>query len=100
MKSYVITEPARDDMLGIWNYIAQDSFQVADRVIDELEADMEKIAAMPGLGHRRSDSPDPRYRFWTVYSYLIVYHPDSDPLEIVRVVHGQRDVPAVLQPDS
>ena len=40
--------------------------------------------------------PEP-VRFWSVYSYLIVYKPDSKPLKVIRVLHGARDVGAVLR---
>jgi antitoxin ParD1/3/4/toxin ParE1/3/4 len=57
---------------------------------------MRRLAEAPGLGHLRDDLTDEPLRFWAVYSYLIVYRPETDPLEIVRVLHGARDVRAVL----
>lgn len=57
---------------------------------------MERLAEAPGLGHFREDlAPEP-VRFWPVYSYLIVYLPDSDPLQVLRVLHGARDVAAIF----
>ena len=38
----------------------------------------------------------PGIRFWTVCLYLIVYRPDPRPIEMVRVLHGARDIAAVL----
>jgi hypothetical protein len=35
-------------------------------------------------------------RFWPVYSYLIVYRPDAEPLAVVRVLSGSRDVAEIL----
>jgi plasmid stabilization system protein ParE len=37
--------------------------------------------------------------FWPVWQYLIVYRADSNPLEIVRIVHGRRDVQGELEPE-
>ncbi len=48
------------------------------------------------MGHLRQDLADEPLRFWAVYSYLIIYREDSDPLEIVRVLHGARDVKSLL----
>lgn len=96
MKPYELTEPARSDLFDIWNHIAQDSLDTANRVMDDLERAMERLAEYPQLGHRRTDVHDLRYRFWTVYSYVIVYAPDTSPLQISRVIHGHRNVPAVL----
>ena len=92
-----ITPRARADLFDIWNYIAQESLSAADRVVAELEAAMQRLAEFPRLGHRRDDVPDLQYRFWPVYSYLIVYTPDKSPIHILRVIHGNRDVPAALK---
>ncbi len=48
------------------------------------------------MGHLREDLAEEPLRFWPVYSYLIIYRPDSRPLEIVRVLHGARDVRNLL----
>ena len=48
------------------------------------------------MGHLREDLAREPLRFWPVYSYLIIYRPDSRSLEIVRVLHGARDVKNLL----
>lgn len=60
---------------------------------------LERITRMPGIGHRREDLTEEELRFWPVFDYLIVYRPGSSPLEIVRVLHGRRDVSVVLEGD-
>jgi plasmid stabilization system protein ParE len=35
-------------------------------------------------------------RFWHVRGYLIIYRSEKHPIEIVRVLHGARDVQAIL----
>jgi len=47
---------------------------------------------MPHLGHVREDVTVTHLRFWSHYSYLIVYNPNSKPLEVVRILHGARDL--------
>lgn len=47
------------------------------------------------MGHHRSDITDLPLRFWRVGSCLIVYS-ESDPIEIVPVLHGRRNVTAEL----
>jgi plasmid stabilization system protein ParE len=39
-------------------------------------------------------------RFWTVYSYLIIYRAEARPLEIVRVLHASRDIQKLLSAAS
>jgi antitoxin ParD1/3/4/toxin ParE1/3/4 len=53
---------------------------------------MQKLAEFPGIGHLREDVTDEPIRFWCVYSYLIAYRPHTKPLEILRIVHGARDL--------
>ena len=47
---------------------------------------MRRLASFPRMGHLRADITDEPYRFWSVYL------PDTKPLEIVRVMHGARDL--------
>jgi plasmid stabilization system protein ParE len=56
------------------------------------------LAKRPGIGHRRRDlCTDTCVRFHTVRIwYLIVYEIDTEPLRIVRILHGARDVAGEL----
>lgn len=92
MRDFVLTPRAELDLVEIWDYIAQDNIDAADRVLDQLESAMQKLAKVPGMGHIREDLVDRRHRCWPVYSYLIVYRPDTTPLQIIRVVSGYRDI--------
>jgi plasmid stabilization system protein ParE len=56
----------------------------------------QRLADMPGLGHRRNDLTKRDLRFWSVYSYLVIYR-ESDPLLIVAVLHGKRNVKRLLK---
>jgi plasmid stabilization system protein ParE len=91
MREILIRPQARVDMLEIWHYLAPESLDAANRVTEKLDAAMRGLAEMPGKGHTRSDVRDKRYRFWTVYSYVIAYMYDDASLTVVRVVHGKRN---------
>ena len=39
-------------------------------------------------------------KFWSVFSYLIVHHPATSPIAIVRVFDGRRDVRAILDREA
>jgi antitoxin ParD1/3/4/toxin ParE1/3/4 len=96
---FILAAAARADLREISDHIRQDSPAAAKRVRDELRAAMRRLAEMPGLGHRREDlaAIDPALRFSSVYSYLIIYRTETDPLEIVRVLHGARDIRRILE---
>jgi antitoxin ParD1/3/4/toxin ParE1/3/4 len=91
---------AEADLTDVSDTIRRDSPRAARRVRSELRAAMRKLADMPGMGHLREDLAHEQLRFWSVYSYLIVYRPDTRPLQIVRVLHGARDVRALLEEEA
>ncbi len=93
---FLLTEAADEDLQEIKDYICRDSVRTARRVIRELKESMLGLAKMPGKGHVREDLTAEDIRFWTVYSYSIVYRPQTTPLEIVRVLSGRRDVKSLL----
>jgi plasmid stabilization system protein ParE len=51
----VLTPQARADLLEIWNYIAEDSPENADRILDRLYTSFTRLAKPPGMGHYRED---------------------------------------------
>jgi plasmid stabilization system protein ParE len=52
---------------------------------------------MPQMGHKREDLTDRPVRFWSVFSYLVVYDPVSSPLAVIAILHGARDVEELLK---
>jgi len=71
----------------------------AEGLVRALFDALDRIADLPGIGHRRGDLTDEDLRFWPVFDYLIAYREGSSPLEIVRVLHGHRDLARVLEGD-
>ena len=96
-RSFVLTPQARADLLEIWNYIAEDSPENADRILERLYAAFTRLAETPRIGHHREDLADARHRFWTVYSYVIAYRDQIRPLQIIAIVHGARQLEAFFQ---
>jgi antitoxin ParD1/3/4/toxin ParE1/3/4 len=96
MKSFVFTPLAARDLNEIWDYLASNSIQAANRVLDALEKALYGLAKNPNKGHWRDDLADRRHRFFLVYSYLIVYRPETKPLQVIRVLHASRDIQTLL----
>jgi antitoxin ParD1/3/4/toxin ParE1/3/4 len=48
----------------------------------------------------REDLTSEPLRFWAVGSYVVIYLEDSQPLQVLRVIHGARDVQAILEEAS
>jgi toxin ParE1/3/4 len=99
MSRFVLTPAASADLLEIVDFLREESPDAARRVLRKLRDSMGKLARTPGMGHLREDLADEPLKFWPVYSYLIIYRPDTRPLQIVRVLHGARDVRALLSGD-
>ena len=97
MRMARISDDAAGDMEAIWVYIATNDFNAADRVYDELQAEIRKRAEHPGMGHTRPDFQNPDHRCWKLYSYLIVYRYDDRELVVVRVIHGARDIGTIVR---
>jgi antitoxin ParD1/3/4/toxin ParE1/3/4 len=97
MKRFVLTPLAEQDLNEIWEFIGGDSVDAANRVLGKIEAAIYKLTENPGLGHLREDLADRRHRFYLIYSYLIIYRPGTDPLQIIRVLHAARDVQTHLR---
>ena len=94
---YALSSYALNDLVDIWDHIRQDNPDAADRVETELLDTCESLARMPGQGHRRTDYASSPILFFPVYSYLIAYRPGTDPLQILGIVHGARDVKRLLK---
>jgi toxin ParE1/3/4 len=89
------TAQAEEDLIDIWLYIANDDVRAADRLLDEIEGNFSLLAEQPRLGPARPDIA-PALRYLPVRRYLILYREIADGVEIVRVVHGARDVQALM----
>ena len=94
---FVFTEEAETQLLKILGYLADESESAAVRVRDAIYDAVGKLAERPGIGHTRQDLTDRPVKFWSVYSYLIVYDSESRPLTVVAVLHGARDVEPLLK---
>ena len=96
MKRFKLSLEAGRDIHEIWAYMAPDSVRAARKVRLMLLDACHLLAEHRKIGHRREDLTDEHVLFWPVGSYLIVYVPESRPLEIVRVISGARDVLRLL----
>ena len=99
MSRYQFTPQAVDDLFEIWSYIARDSTRAANRVEAAVYDACAFLAEGPLRGRTREEITAHPLRFWTVQAfpnYIIVYDPQSDPLQIIRILHGSRDVLAIL----
>lgn len=99
MAHYRLTAKAEEDLLNIWQYIAEDNQQAATKLLNTLNENFVLLAENKYLGMARPDiMPDLRY--FPVKNYLILYRHINNGVEIVRIVHGARNVHALVQLDD
>ncbi|MGH9397321.1 MAG: type II toxin-antitoxin system RelE/ParE family toxin [Terriglobia bacterium] len=97
MSGYVLGRDADRDLDDLWDYIAEDSMEAADRLIAGLFEAFEALARNPGMGHKREDLTKFPVLFWPVGNYLVIYRAKKALIQIVAVVHGKRDIPTFLR---
>lgn len=92
---------AQDIDEAITWYLAEGAPQAALGFIDALERAYAHIARQPATGSPRyAHALDlPGLRCWplTRYPYLVFYIERAQTIDVWRVLHGQRDIPAWLQ---
>lgn len=96
MNECALSVGAELDLDEIWEYIAQDNIDAADRWIGKLFEAFESLAEAPRMGHTRKDLTDYPVLFWPVGAYLVIYRGLPKRVEIVAVTQGARDVPSFL----
>ena len=109
LKLSVHPDVENKDIQGIFDYIAQDDLEAADRVTDGIIDTFELLAQHPGLGkryplkhpklqeihqHTAVKIPGPSYR-----NYLIFYRPDDDQIRILYVFRCSLDIPEQMADD-
>ena len=96
-RRYILAPQAARDLVHIWRYLKKESSQeTADRVESVIRSKFLYLSEVPSAGHLRRDLTSAEVRFFSVYSYLIVYRPETKPLQIVAVLHARRDIPKLL----
>lgn len=95
MPQVTYTRRARRDLVEIGEYIAADSPRAGDRVIDTLMDRAILLSANPQIGSLRTEIAE-GMRLFPVGNYLILYRETATGIEVVRVLHGARDLERLL----
>jgi toxin ParE1/3/4 len=81
------------DLGVIWDYIAADNPEAAERCLRQIDSRFHKLAQNPFMGRDRKDLAV-GLRSFPVGNYVIFYRPCAaeEGVEIVRVLEGHRDI--------
>jgi toxin ParE1/3/4 len=97
MPRLVLSEVVEAELDAIWEFIAFDNMDAADRFLEAALAAFQELARMPGMGRKRNVSQARlrelrAFRVKGFENYLIFYGPISDGIEVFRIIHGARDL--------
>jgi len=95
---------AKLDLIEQATYLTEEaSLEVADRFLEAAETTVARLLEMPRIGRAweglQSETRD-RIRVWRVEGFskiLIFYRPDDSGISVIRVLHGARDLPPLLE---
>ncbi|MBC8116211.1 MAG: type II toxin-antitoxin system RelE/ParE family toxin [Candidatus Saccharimonas sp.] len=90
MPRHVVSPLARQDIKGIYKYIARDNPVAARQLRARIVEKLRLIGHNPEFGEP-CEELQPGLRFTLVGNYVIYYLPEQTRVAIVRVLHGARD---------
>jgi len=97
--NYRLSPEAQEDIDAIWDYIAQDDPSAAERFIARLGEKFFMLTQQPRSG-RPCEELAPSLRCFPLNNYVIFDRIASGALEIVRILHGARDIEALFGPED
>jgi toxin ParE1/3/4 len=93
----VIKRPqAEADLDEIFDYIATDNLERAIAVLLELDEVIKNISANPYMGRQRFELL-PNLRSFAHKNYVVFYFPMSNGIDVIRILHGARDIISIFQ---
>ncbi|TPL95632.1 type II toxin-antitoxin system RelE/ParE family toxin [Mesorhizobium sp. B2-3-12] len=90
---YRLLPQAAVDLEGIGDYIASHDPRAAARLVDAMERRWDLLTLHPFSGAPRDDI-GPGIRHLVISEYLTLYRISADAIEILRVLHGRRNIEA------
>ncbi len=97
MPKLILSEFVEPELAAIWDYIAIDNPDAADRFLESTHDTFVMLAQRPDMGRIRT-FPQARlnnmrsFRVRDFERYLIFYRPIQDGIEVFHVLHGARDL--------
>jgi toxin ParE1/3/4 len=91
-----VTEQADVDLLEIALYISQDDPRASERFIDKIAEKCRLLATASEIGPMRPEIAR-QIRSFPCGSYIIFYRAADFGIEVIRVLHGARDLPPLFE---
>jgi toxin ParE1/3/4 len=89
------TDPAIADLEHIHDYIARDSADYADALIERLVLSVDQLGSFPESGRLVPESTNPKVRELLVEGYRVIYRLKKRTAQVLAVIHGARHLPGL-----
>ena len=96
MARVTFSPTAAADVTDIAAHIAADNAKAAAALVTRFKKLAVGLARAPGIGRGRPELR-PDLRSHTVGRYVIFYRPIRGGIEVVRVLHGMRDIERIFE---
>ncbi len=90
MNGFVLHPQAIKDLEEVWEYIAADNLDAADRIREDLRR-YPVVGSVSPCWPQPTGSDSRPLRFQVVRDYVIAYAPEEKPLAVIAVLHGRRN---------
>lgn len=97
MKEPFFTPASMHDLADIYEYLAKDNESAAVKLLARLFQGAEYLVESPELGRKRDDDLGEGVRSFPVGNHVLFYRISGETVEILRVLHGARDLPPLFE---
>jgi toxin ParE1/3/4 len=96
MANIIRSRQSEQDVVEIALYIARDNPDAAMRLIDRMDEALHMLAGNPQLGRERHELGS-AVRSFALGNYVLFYRQAAQDIELIRVLHGARDLRAIFK---
>jgi toxin ParE1/3/4 len=98
MLAVVRTDQAETDLAEILDYLEERSPQAAERLATAIDDRCSLLSQFPHMGRAREEL-GPGLRSVVVESYVLFYRVTETAVEVLRILHGARDIDTIMKMD-
>lgn len=90
--NYILLPRAKQDIREIIRYVSLENAVAAKELKQSFLDAFKLLGERPTIGHTHQEWTNKAVRFWPAHpNYMVVYYPDSSPIEVARIYHTARD---------
>jgi toxin ParE1/3/4 len=99
MLPVIRTQQAETDLAEILDYLDQRSPTAAERLATAIDERCVLLGQFPELGRVREELAA-GLRSLSVERYVLFYRVTANAVEILRILHGSRDIDSIMKPEG